>query len=263
MDVSGNVLAAEMELNPQRITTRERLILTGLYLSKYDSLGLRRLGFDSFKEAFNVIGYALGSKPASIKNYRDEFDPLFPNRRQGWHKRQTRRYCLDVFEEYESLDTESFTGLVRSFFGYDDSRATEIMSPRNRDRESGFAQRLITGAAAERYFESVLAGLSEFEGMTMQNTTALGCGYDFRMQGASNEDFLAVEVKGLKDRTGTLALTPKEHQVAAALLDRYFLFVVRNFVESPFHEIFCNPVTRLAFKKKERVTIQVSWLTSV
>src|SRR6185437_3330196 len=186
-----------------------------------------------------------------------------PNHRQGWHKRQTRRYCLDVFEEYGSLDIESFTGLVRSFFGYDDSMASEIVSPKKRDRESGFAQRLITGAAAERYFESVLASLSEFEGMAMQNTTRLGCGYDFRMQSASNKEFLAVEVKGLKNKTGTLSLTPKEHQVATAMLGRYFLFVVKNFVESPFHEIFQNPVSGLAFKKKERVTIQVSWLATI
>ena len=79
-----------MVLTPQQIGTRERLILVGLYLSKYDSVGVKKLGFDSFTEAFNVIGYALGSKPASIKNYRDEFDPFFPNRRKGWHKRQIR-----------------------------------------------------------------------------------------------------------------------------------------------------------------------------
>src|SRR5579862_8122184 len=104
-----------MILNPQRITLREKLILSGLYLSKYDSVGLKKLGFESFLEAFNVIGYALGGKPASIKNYRDEFDPMFPNRRKGWHKRQARNYCLEVFEEYKDLDFESFTGLIRSF----------------------------------------------------------------------------------------------------------------------------------------------------
>ena len=57
-----------MVLDPQQIPTREKLILTGLYLSKYDSAGVRKLGFESFVEAFNVIGYALGEKPASIKN---------------------------------------------------------------------------------------------------------------------------------------------------------------------------------------------------
>src|SRR5258705_8503676 len=101
-----------MLLNSQQIPKREKLILVGLYLSKYDSLGLKTLGFESFVEAFNVIGYALGSKPASIKNYRDEFDPLFPNPRKGWHKRQIREYCLRILESYKSLDFESFTGLI-------------------------------------------------------------------------------------------------------------------------------------------------------
>jgi hypothetical protein len=72
-----------MIVNPQRIATRERLILAGLYLSKYDSVGLKKLGFKGFKEAFNVIGYALGAQPASVKNYRDEFDPLFPKSQEG------------------------------------------------------------------------------------------------------------------------------------------------------------------------------------
>src|ERR1700674_292898 len=103
------------------LTVRQKLILSGLYLSKFDSLGLRRLGFDNFVEAFNVIGYALGSKPASVKNYRDEFDPLFPNKRMGWHKRATRDYCLKVFEQYQDLDLDAFSGLVRSFVGYDEN----------------------------------------------------------------------------------------------------------------------------------------------
>ena len=96
-----------MVLSSQRIATREKLILAGLYLSKYDSLGLKKLGLKSFVEAFNVIGYAMGSRPASIKNYRDEFDPLFPNRRKGWHKRPIRDYCLKVFESKRPMNPSS------------------------------------------------------------------------------------------------------------------------------------------------------------
>jgi len=250
-------------LNSERIATREKLILVGLYLSKYDSLGLRKLGFESFIEAFNVIGYALGSKPASIKNYRDEFDPLFPNRRKGWHKREIRGYCLKVFEEYKHLDLESFTGLVKSFVGYDESLWSAVQTKETHDEgESYFAKRLITGLAAEQYFESVYGSLAEFKGYDVENTTRLGCGYDFRLLKDTPKNFLAVEVKGVKRRTGNLSLTPKEHEVASALGDRFFLFVVKNFQESPFHEIFQNPLSsRLRFTKKELVTVQISWLT--
>ena len=250
----------------EKMATRQKLILSGLYLSKYDSLGVRKLGFENFVEAFNVIGYALGSRPASIKNYRDEFDPLFPNPRKGWHKRPTRDYCRAIFEEYKNLDFESFTGLVKSFFGFDESLWSEISpTEQHEDGASSFAQRLITGLAAEQYFESIHTKLPEFDGYLMENTTRFGCGYDFRLRLEPNhKDFLAVEVKGLKDQTGSLSLTPKEYDVASTLRDRFFLFVVRNFRESPSHAIFRDPLSSsLQFRRTERVTVQVSWLTTV
>jgi hypothetical protein len=254
-----------MVLTPQQVGTRERLILVGLYLSKYDSVGVKSLGFDSFAEAFNVIGYALGSRPASIKNYRDEFDPFFPNRRKGWHKRQIRKYCLKVLDEYKDLDFESFTGLIKSFVDYDENVWSEVQGKEEQgDGESHFAKRLITGLAAEQYFESVHTGVPEFKAYVLENTTRLGCGYDFRLRLHERKDFLAVEVKGMKERTGGLSLTPKEYEVAKVLKDRFFLFVVKNFQEAPFHEIFQNPLAGgLRFRKTERTIIHVSWLTNV
>jgi hypothetical protein len=225
-----------MILNPDRIANRTKLILTGLYLAEYDSAGLKRLGFRSFVEAFNVVGYALGSQPASIKNYRDEFDPLFPNQRKGWHKRPIRDYCLKVFEEYESLDIELFTGLIKSFVGYDENVWSETHAKEEREESaSGFAKRLITGLAAEHYFESVHLTLPEFQGFELENTTRLGCGYDFRLHAAKCDGFLAIEVKGLRELTGRLSLTPKEYEAAATMRDRFYLFVVKNFEKSPVH----------------------------
>ncbi len=207
-----------MLLNSQQVAKREKLILVGLYLSKYDSFGLKTLGFESFTEAFNVIGYALGSRPASIKNYRDEFDPLFPNRRKGWRKRQIREYCLKTFEGSKDLDFESFTGLIKSFVGYEESAWSEAQPDEGEDEsESCFAKRLITGLAAERYFESIQPSLPEFQGYVLENTTRLGCGYDFRLQAETRDDFLAVEVKGLRERMGSLSLTPKEHHLVTRL----------------------------------------------
>jgi hypothetical protein len=254
-----------MNLDPQKISTREKLILAGLYLSKYDAAGLKQLGFASFTEAFNVVGYALGSKPASVKNYRDEFDPLLSNRRKGWHNRQRRDYCLDVFEDYKDLDLATFTGLIQSFLGYDENFLSELcVKGKKGDAESFFVKRLTTGLAAEHYFESVHSSLPEFRGFQLENTTRLGCGYDFRLSGCGRKDFLAVEVKGLRERAGSLALTPKEYETAGALTDRFFLFVVKNFQQSPFHEVYQNPLSgSLRFKKTERVLVQVSWSTNV
>ena len=254
-----------MILNPNEIANREKLILTGIFLSKYGSLGLKRLGFKTYAEAYNVVGYALGSRPSSIKNYRDEFDPIFPNSRKGWHKREIRKYCKKVLDEYGKLDIEPFTGLIKSFVGYDENTWSAVETKGDQEeRASGFAKRLITGLAAERYFEAVHSTLPEFQGFAIENTTQLGCGYDFKLCKEKNKDFLAVEVKGIREKVGSISLTPREYEVANKLQNRFYLFVVKNFQKTPYHELFLNPIAgRLQFTRTERVLIQVPWLTRV
>ena len=247
------------------LTAREKAIICGLFLAKFDSEGLGALGFGTFKEAFNVLGLAINAKSASIKNYRDEFDPLVSKRRKGWHNRPTREYCLKVFHQYKNLDFEAFTGLVRAFVGYDENLWSQVQSKDEKaSAEVQFAQRLTTGLAAERYFETAQPTIPEFRDYDAVNTTRLGCGYDFRLTPVSTDAFLAVEVKGLRETTGGLSLTPKEYETAAKLKDRFFLFAVKNFREAPFHEIYQDPLAgALRFARKERVTVNVSWLTSV
>lgn len=249
----------------ESLSKRDKLVLAGLYLSKYDVQGLQRLGFESFVEAFNVIGYALGAKPASIKNYRDEFDPFFPNQRKGWHKRPIRNYCRSIMEEYQHLDLQSFTALVKSLAGYNDNAWSSFgIDDQSGLGDSTFAKRLITGLAAECYFESILPDIAEFAGHDLENTTRLGCGYDFRLRASGSMSFLAVEVKGLHDRHGSISLTPKEYDLASTMHERFVLFVVRNFRESPYHTIYRNPTqTGLHFARAERVVVQVSWTSII
>lgn len=254
-----------MILDPHMLSKRDKLIIAGLYLAKFDLIGLGKLGFESFVEGVNVIGYALGSKPASIKNYRDEFDPLFPNPRLGWHKRARREYCLKIYEEYRELDLDTFASLITSFIGFDERLAASSEGGFLKDEtESAFAKRLITGVAAENYFQAIQPTLPEFQGLTAENTTRLGCGFDFRLPYAGTGGYFAVEVKGLAERFGNVSLTQKEHEVAESLAESYFLFVVRNFRESPNHVMYRNPLSGgLRFSRKERVTIQVSWLATI
>lgn len=255
-----------MILNPNHISQRNKLILAGLFLSRFDRRALQVLGFKGFTEAYNVIGYALGAKPASVKNYRDEFDPLFPNGRSGWHKRSTRDYCLKIFDDYKGLDFDLFASLIRSIAGFDEN----IWSGTQGDKDSGdgnpssFARRLITGIAAEQYFESAHSSVPEFKDRSLENTTQLGCGYDYRLRGGSDTDFLVVEVKGLRGATGGLSLTPKEYETAEIMRDRFFLFVVKDFQRSPVHEVFQDPLSsRLRFRRLEKVILQVAWATGI
>ena len=162
------------------------------------------------------------------------------------------------------MDLESFASFIKSFVGYDENVWSGVQPYEELYESESYCSRLITGLAAEQYFESVQPSVSEFKGYVVQNTTRFGCGYDFRLRLGAQQDFLAVEVKGLKERTGGLSLTPKEFEVATALRDRFFLFVVKNFRETPIHEIFQDPMSGgLRFRKNERSVVQVSWLTSV
>jgi len=98
-----------------------------------------------------------------------------------------------------------------------------------------------------------------------ENTTMYGCGYDFRFRRErTDNEFLAVEVKGLMESAGGLTMTRREHEAAAALRDRYYLFVVKNFRRSPSHQMFQDPLSGWAyFENLSGWFRQVSWLTSV
>ena len=126
-----------------------------------------------------------------------------------------------------------------------------------------FAKRLITGQAAEKYFEAVYKTVPPFQDCQLVNATALGCGFDYRML-TTTDSFLAVEVKGITAPSGAVQLTSKEYNVAGLFRDRFFLFVVRNFAEKPFHTLFQDPVkSDLVFQRRETVTVQVSWATAI
>ena len=249
----------------RKLTLREKSILAGLYLSKFDFKGLKFLGFDNFTEAFNAIGLALGVQPASVKNYRDEFDPLFPNERKGWHKRGTRKYCKDIYDEFHSLNLTDFSSLLKDII-YEDHDLGVLMeeiAKSEGDKESSFAKRLITGQAAEQYFRDNFLSVNMFKGYDVEDTTKIGCGFDFKLVTEKKEGYFGIEVKGINDKRGNIALTNKEYTVASLLKDRYFIFVVKNFKEKPFHQIYQDPIENLSFNKIRNKVVQISWSTVV
>ena len=247
----------------KQMTLREKSILAGLYLSKFDSKGLHHLGFEGFTQAFNVIGSALGVQPASVKNYRDEFDPLFPNSRKGWHKRPIREYCKVIYDNFGGLSLKDFTVLLKHII-YKEHDLDVLMEEveRKQGEDQSFAKRLITGQAAEQYFKSRYKEIVLFRDFELEDTTKLGCGFDFRL--FSSSTFYGIEVKGLSETNGSIALTGKEHSVASVLRRRFFLFVVKNFKENPYHELYQDPLNgKLVFSRVEQKTIQISWTTKV
>jgi len=209
-----------------------------------------------------VLALSLKSRPASLKNYRDEFDPYFPNPRKGWHKRPIRKYCEVFMEQYGELSIDTFASLLKTEITI--AGDLEIIKENiETDGASTFAKRLMTGQAAENYFEAVYKAVPPFADCRLINTTAFGCGFDYKLETGMNP-YLAVEVKGMSTPFGAVQLTSREYKTAELLSSRFFLFVVRNFAERPFHTVFQDPVkSELTFARRESVTVQVSWTASI
>ncbi|TFF40110.1 protein NO VEIN domain-containing protein [Mucilaginibacter psychrotolerans] len=241
---------------------RDKSILIGLYLSKFDDQALIYLGFKTFNEAFNVFGFALGTKPTSIKNYRDEFDPFFPNLRKGWHKREIRGYCKHFLDGFSDLDFETFTELIKSFVIKNYEVESIIEKIEKKDYSETVAKRLATGIAAEEYFKINYQQVRNFIGFELKDTTNLACGFDFKL--SLEIKYYCVEVKGLDTNSGSISMTEKEFLLAQYLKEKYCLFIVKNFNDKPVCQYHFDPLnSRLMFKKNERQTTQINYSTSI
>ncbi len=249
----------------KKLSLREKSILAGLYLSKFNFEGLNYLGFDNFTEAFNVIGLAMGVQPMSVKNYRDEFDPLFPNERKGWHKRDIRKYCKDIYDTFHALNLLDFSTLLKDIIykDHDLDVLMEEIAKNEGEKENTFAKRLITGQAAEQYFRDNFLSVDLFKGYNIEDTTKAGCGFDFKLVPEKEDRYFGIEVKGLNELKGNIALTSKEHTIANFLKDRYFIFVVKNFKEKPIHDVYQDPLEKLNFKRVENMITQINWNTNI
>ena len=235
------------------LKNREKLIICALFLSKFDCLAYQKLGFSSFIEAFNVLGYALGGKPSSIKNYRDEFDPYFDNERKGWHKRQMREYCSNIYEKYKDMEFIDFYELICSFINPNFFLEKEIFNLANIENKS--AKRLATGLAAEQFFMDSYRNF--FVGFSLKDMRMLSCGFDFKLD--DKQDFYCVEVKGMREKNGNFLLTQKEFEMARSLQERYCLFIVSNFKETPRADIFFNPLQHFTLKEQREGIIRFSY----
>lgn len=248
--------------------TREQQMLCGLFLSRFDQEGLRYLGFSNFTEAFNLLGYGLGARPASIKNYRDEFDPILSQTRKGWHRRPLREHCKRALDRYGTAGLEEMGHLIKEFLCplsalQDAAEVGETLRTFG-GRDSSFTKRLLTGRAAEEYFLLHHDSIPQFSGRSITDATQWGCGFDFKLTSGDDTAFLAVEVKGMQTRSGLIQLTELEHAMAEALVDRFFLLVVRNFSERPYHTVIQDPVhSGPPFTRVERAETRTWWQTSL
>jgi hypothetical protein len=236
----------------------EKGMICGLFLSKFNESGYQNLGFSNWTEFYNTVGFAIDVKPISIRNYRDEFDPYFDNKRQGY-KREIIKSRKSILEKYKDLEFDLFCNIVTSIIE-DNDYDIMILNKTNNDQ---FAKRLITGKAAEEYFRKNYHNIDIFNNSELFDMTQKGCGFDFKIK--TKDNLYAVEIKGLSDNKGQILLTEKEEMVAKELKDKYFIFLVKNFIDKPNYKLFQNPMFNndISFVKKEHIITQVNYYANI
>lgn len=245
-------------------------LVVAYFLSKYDEFAYESLGFRHKGETHDDIGSRLGVKGTSVKNMRDEFDPVHDTPRVGWHQRAMTPTRLKVIELFQHLPKEDLLYVVQCILhdneGLEASGFEQLLNiSEKREASKGSTSRVFTsrgktGRRAEEFF------IQYFKDNNMPCPGELvdrrddGCGYDFEVinEGAR----VQVEVKGLDSESGGITLTSKEWRVAEANPDTYFLAIIRNVSDVPTIQIIRDPVSRLSVTKSIYTCVQINWNVS-
>ena len=177
----------------------------------------------------------------------------------------TRKACL---LEYGDMSLEEFAELVQTQFAMDgdidlELNQTVVKAGVKTTEDGSFAKRMVTGRAAENFFERHYKEVSRFEPCDLKRTTDLGCGFDFKLT-PPEEPFLGVEVKGLREKKGQILLTEKEFKMAGVLKKRFYLYVVTDFAKAPKPKVIENPLSAgIAFEEKTIEYTQHIWVAQI
>ena len=229
------------------------------YLSRFDKQAYDALGFGNQKQTHDNIGRILDVKPATVKNWRDEFDPIH-DARAGWYERSMNPSRVSVVEAMKGLNEEDIRGIVLDILNpkpdiEEINKLVAVISVKGSRRN--FVPRGPTGKKAEQYFIDHHAdnGLP-YPGI-LRDTRENGCGFDFEI--ITQEKTVYIEVKGLATTTGGIVFTSKEWSTANRLGQSYYLVIIKNLDINGEIEIIQNPAEVFKPKKSIVTTIQVQW----
>jgi len=233
------------------------------YLARFNNEALANLGYATWKAAYNDIGEHLKVKHHTVRNYRDEFDSFFGNRK-GWYQRPLRSSLVRVIQALDDLNEfqirELITNILFGKLNEDSGEEEQLLSIVTDDRSNPKKKYIIrapTGRAAEEFFIQQHSIINKPAPGKLIDCRDSGCGYDFKI--LLEDDEIYIEVKGLAEISGGVLLSDKEWRTAKKRAEKYFLCVVKNIPENPTMIFISNPVNKLKAKKNIYTTIQINW----
>lgn len=243
-------------------------LVVSFYLSKYDKSAYRDLGYSSFSQAFKEIGSILNVPANTIKNMRENFDPLHENNRVGWYQRELSPSRINVLENYGYLSKDALTEIVKEILNNYKKKPENlnvylnIIKDEEEIEKSKYENtRGITGHRAEEIFKKAFeeGAILDFSG-ELQDKRHNGCGYDFELN--TKEGKVAFEVKGLFEAKGGINFTDKEWATAREMMDNYIVVLVSNIKSEPEFSYYINPYNTFEPQKRIVPTITVNWSVS-
>jgi hypothetical protein len=258
----GNDQRTDRKSRRARHLIETEAIIVAYTMSRLDDRFLKRFGYGSWHKAFLVTGDRLGVRPASMKNLRDEFDPIHPNARQGWHKRPLRPNRQRVLGEFCDSSDEAMIDIVSRLLAGDKEVEEIVTKPlaSARDPVANVAERLRTGRLAETYFmenSELICGVSS---KSLLDCRHQACGFDFGVHG---RDLLAIEVKGMKTLRGAILFTDAEWNQANRRESNYWLVVVGGLERHPRAMLVTHPAISLKVTSSIRNISAISWKANV
>lgn len=228
----------------------EMLNLIGYGLAKFDNSLIKEFGFSTKNSFYDYcIKQGVADTSGTIKNRMDMFDHFFPeNGRKGWWQKgdtyKHRKLYIDSL--FGNEDVKGFANTIKLYL-QEKFNAKNIDLPANPIIESRFKKMQETGLEAELYFLNNYQSIEIFNGGEIKDARLYGDGYDFQIN--FNTNFLLVEVKGVRRKSGSLRFTENEFNKARKYKSDYVLSIILNLNEVPIIKTIINPVKELEFKQ--------------
>lgn len=251
-----------MATTPRKPLLETSALIVGYAMSRLDRGYLEAHKLKSWKEAFRQAGDALKIAPASLKNLRDEFDPVHGNARKGWQDRPMRLNRQRIMGQLCEVSDAALLDLVNGILTHHPETVQEVVEPLSNpaDRFHNVAERLRTGRLAEEFFLANSTMIASIKFKSILDHRNLARGYDF---GVRMREDLAIEVKGLKQTRGSILFTDREWSEARSRHVNYWLVVVGNIESKPVAKLIVDPANTLKVECKYQTTIVASWRSKV